>query len=101
ITAASQAPIGPSLYAGLAGVGWAAEHLRAQLSGLGTEDISEEVDETLGEHLKVSRWTDDYDLICGLVGLGVYARERLPEPAASAILERVIDHLAATAERHP
>src|SRR5262249_5555269 len=33
------------------------------------------------------------------VGLGVYALER--RPVAAAILERVIDHLAATAERCP
>jgi lantibiotic modifying enzyme len=101
ITATAQAPLDASLYAGLAGVGWAAEHLRQQFPEVGTEDINEEVDETLGEHLAVSPWTDDYDLISGLVGLGVYALERLAEPAAIAILERVIDHLAATAERRP
>jgi hypothetical protein len=101
ITAVAQAPLDASLYEGLAGVGWAAEHLRRQLPELETEDINAEVDEALGEHLKVSRWTDDYDLIGGLVGLGVYALERLPEPAAINILKRVLDHLAETAESVP
>src|SRR5262249_13671757 len=38
-------------------------------------------------------------LIEGLVGFGVYALERLPRPAATACLERVVDRLAETAER--
>jgi hypothetical protein len=101
ITAASQAPLQASLYAGLAGVGWAAENLRQQFPQIVAEEINEEVDEGLREHLDTPQWTGDYDLIFGLVGLGVYALERLPAPAAIAILEQVIDHLAATAERRP
>jgi hypothetical protein len=48
ITAASQAPLQASLYAGLAGVGWAAEHLRQQLLQIVAEEINEEVDEGCG-----------------------------------------------------
>jgi hypothetical protein len=52
-------------------------------------------------------WQDDYDLFNGLVGLGVYALERLASmpditrPLAVRILERVVDHLRATAEHKP
>jgi lantibiotic modifying enzyme len=100
-TAASQAPLPASLYTGLAGVGWAAEHLRQQLPPIVAEQINAEVDEALREHLNTPCWTGDYDLIFGLVGLGVYALERLSAPPARGILERVVAHLAATAERRP
>ena len=98
IAAASDGPTGASLYSGLAGVGWTAAHLHDRLAGLDAEDIAAEIDQTLRDHLNLSRWSDDYDLIQGLVGFGVHALERLPRPAATALLERVIDHLAGTAE---
>jgi hypothetical protein len=100
INAVSAQPMEASLYGGLTGVGWAAAHLRKLLPGLDQPDVNEEIDETLLEHLSQSPWRADYDLIGGLVGFGVYALERLPEPTAVACLERVIDHLAQTAERH-
>src|SRR5262249_5851933 len=40
----------------------------------------------------------EYDLISGLVGIGVYALEGLPRPSARACLEAVIDRLAELAE---
>ena len=43
-------------------------------------------------------WTGDYDLVNGLVGYAVYAFQRLPNRSAIACLERVINHLADTAE---
>jgi hypothetical protein len=97
----AETPLTPSLYGGLTGLGWVAEQLRQQFPLLATEEINEEVDEVLLEHLQTPRWTADYDLVEGLVGLGVYALERLPRPTAVACLERVIDHLAATAEHSP
>src|SRR5262249_39549787 len=66
-----------------------------------------QIDEALLSHLDRSPWPDDYDLVNGLVGFGVYALERLSpgadadRPAAVACLERVIEHLAQTAERRP
>jgi hypothetical protein len=91
-------PSAASLYSGLAGVGWATAHLQGRLPGLDGEDDLEEMDDVLLEHLDQSPWDGDYDLINGLVGFGVYALERLPRPRAVACLERVIDHLAVTAE---
>jgi lantibiotic modifying enzyme len=101
VTAASDGTAQASLYGGLAGVGWAAAHLEDRLPDLDTEDVTAEIDEALREHLSPSQWSADYDLINGLVGFGVYALERWPEPAAVASLERVIEHLARTAEHRP
>jgi hypothetical protein len=61
------------------------------------DDLAE-IDEALLDHLDQSPWRGDYDLIEGLVGIGVYALERLPRPAAAACLERVVDRLAETCE---
>jgi hypothetical protein len=94
-------PTSASLYSGLTGVGWALAHLRGRRPGLDGEEDAAEIDEALLEHLDRSPWPDDYDLISGLVGLGVYALERLPRPAAVTCLERVLDRLAETAEHRP
>jgi lantibiotic biosynthesis protein len=94
-------PTSASLYAGLTGAGWAIAHLQGRIPGLDGEQDLAEIDEVLLNHLDQSPWGDDYDLISGLVGFGVYALERLPRPAAAACLERVVDRLAETAERRP
>jgi lantibiotic modifying enzyme len=104
----AEKPMLPSLYSGLIGVGWAMAHLEGRLSGLDAEDDVAEIDEVLWQHLEQSPWPDDYDLISGLVGFGVYALERLAKNPVSeresgsttavACLERVIDRLAETAE---
>jgi lantibiotic modifying enzyme len=96
--AVADKPTAASLYGGLAGVGWALAHLRGRLPGLDAEDDLADMDEVLLDHLGQSPWRDDYDLISGLVGFGVYALERLPGPLAAACLGRVLDRLAETAE---
>ncbi|MGI9164847.1 MAG: lanthionine synthetase C family protein [Pyrinomonadaceae bacterium] len=101
IEAVSKEQIGPSLYGGFTGVAWAAAHLQEQLLDTVDDDVNGEIDEVLKDYLQQSSWSDDYDLIVGLVGFGVYALERLPRPAAVKCLERVIHHLDQTAERKP
>ncbi len=93
-----EAPGSASLYGGLAGVGWALAHLQQRLPGLDSEDDLAEIDEALLEHLDQSPWPETYDLIDGLVGLGVYALQRGTGAGATACLKRVIDRLAETAE---
>jgi len=93
-------PMPPSLYGGFTGVAWAVEHLSAQLLDTGDDDPNEAIDALLGEYLKRSPWIDDYDLIIGLVGFGVYALERLPRASAHQCLERIVDRLDETAERN-
>ncbi len=90
-----------SLYAGFSGVAWAGEHLGSFLFEPGGDDPNEDVDETLHALLSQGQWGGDYDLIRGLVGLGVYALERLPNPVAAETLERIVAHLANSAERRP
>jgi lantibiotic biosynthesis protein len=95
----TEEPLGPSFYVGFTGVAWAIAHLREQLFEADDEDPNEEVDQALQEYL--SRWKGDYDLVNGLVGIGVYALKRLPRPAARDILESVVTLLSETAEYGP
>jgi hypothetical protein len=101
LAAVADNPTVASLYSGLSGVGWTLAHLGERLPGLDGEEDLAQIDDVLLGHLDRSPWPDDYDLINGLVGLGVYALERLPRPAAVACLQCVIDHLAQTAEHRP
>jgi hypothetical protein len=94
-------PMPPSLHSGLAGIGWAASHLSARLNRPDLEATLAEIDEAVREHLAQPVWQEDYPLGGGLVGLGVYALERLPAPVALDGLERVVGHLLATAEHQP
>ena len=92
--------VGSALYGGSSGVGWAVEHLRSQLQDVDSQ-TNDSVDEEVLAWLSGDIWDGHYDLISGLVGVGVYAVERLPEPGGAAVLERVIDHLAKSAEIQP
>lgn len=87
---------GHSLYGGLPGLAWCVEHLRKHVFPPQDEDPNEEADAMILELLEGPAWTGDFDLIGGLVGLGVYGLERLPE-AGLSILLRVLDHLEAQA----
>jgi lantibiotic modifying enzyme len=98
--AVASRPMMMGLHAGVSGVAWAVEHLH----GGGAEeegDALEDVDTALAQRLAVSPWTAPQDLITGLVGLGVYALERLPRPDARRCLECVVARLAESAEPCP
>lgn len=79
-----------ALFGGAAGAGWVVAHAAEDADALLAT-----IDEALVAVLRVEPWTRDYDLISGLVGLGVYFLER--GPAGREGLERVVDHLARTA----
>jgi hypothetical protein len=81
-----------SLYGGFTGVAWAIAHLRGRLLSPG-ELETEAIDQTLEKYVSRRGWRLDYDLIVGLVGLGVYALELLPSGSATSCLEGVIDRL--------
>jgi lantibiotic biosynthesis protein len=96
----AETPLPANLYTGFAGVAWTMEHLRGRLfeEDGDEEDPVQEIDEALLTPLQRSPWTGDYDLITGLVGLGVYGLERLPRPTAATLLGSVVDRLAETAD---
>jgi len=87
----------PSLYFGFSGISWVAAHLGGRLFEE-SEDNGLEVDEALLGALASPAWSGKYDLFDGLVGIGVYALERLPRTSGERLLERVITRLAAQAE---
>ncbi len=102
ITATGEVPIQPSLYGGFSGVAWTVEHLQGRLyEDEEGEDSGLEVAEALVDHLGLTPWQGQYDLISGLVGFGVYALERARRPGGEEALRRTVVRLAETAERGP
>lgn len=97
----------PGLYSGFSGIAWVVEHLQTRLFEPDPEgdDPNREIDEALLAYLDTLTDTlaelNEYDLINGFTGLGVYARERLSQPSGAVLLERVVDHLATQAETGP
>ncbi|AFE10376.1 subtilin biosynthesis protein spaC [Corallococcus coralloides DSM 2259] len=94
----------PALHGGFVQVAWVMHHLGAHLlpDQLGAEeDPLEDVEAALEEALGVEHWVQHYDLIAGLVGLGVFALERLPGARARRCLERIVHHLLDVSELGP
>lgn len=90
----------PGLFNGLAGLGFAVEHV-ARLGGraLGRrEDPCGEIDTLLESYVLDRSNLADPQLVLGLAGLGVYWLERLPRRAARRGLAGVVRRLAAEAE---
>jgi lantibiotic modifying enzyme len=99
VEAVASRPMDASFYGGFTGVAWATAHIRKQFGEADVDDPTEAIDRFLRDYLDRSTCRDGYDLISGLVGLGVYAIERLPHATGEELLERVIGRLAETAER--
>lgn len=88
----------PGLYFGFSGTSWVATHLAGRLFEE-TQDNCLEIDEVLLATLADPLWNRRYELLSGVVGMGVYARERLPRPSAVRLIEAVVGRLEACAER--
>lgn len=78
-----------SLFSGFTGVAWAIEHLR----GARDPAANDEIDEVLREHVERAPWRGHYDLVSGLVGIGVFARERRRSGARASCAGAVLDRL--------
>jgi lantibiotic modifying enzyme len=89
----------PFFFSGFTGIAWANAHLERRLLDSDGENGNEAIDEVLKEHLNLSPWRGEYDLVSGLVGYGVYALEQLPRQTAVDCLELIIDRLDEIAER--
>ena len=88
--------LSPGLHTGLAGLAWTAEHVRGLC--IADDDVNEDVDAGLLEHVRSFRPDDQWDLHSGLIGIGVYCLER-STAVASAALALVIDRVLAVARR--
>jgi lantibiotic biosynthesis protein len=90
VSALAEKPMPPGLHGGFCGIAWTVEHL---LGGEEGEDLNSGIDEALARALDAEEWSGHYDLISGLVGIGVYFLERVHHPAATACLARIVTHL--------
>jgi lantibiotic modifying enzyme len=97
VGALSTQPMTASLYGGFTGIAWAVQHLDT-LFGNSSDDVGCDIDLALEAYLGRSPWPHDYDLISGLVGLGVYCLERANSPLAGRCLELIVDRLSELAE---
>lgn len=102
ITATENVVTRPGLYDGLSGVAWLLEHLTGRLiepPTPGGPDPGAEVAAVLSSYLKRTPWNQDYDLIRGLVGVGVWAIERLPRSGSIESIKSVVQRLDELAVR--
>lgn len=97
VAALAGQPMGVSLYGGFTGVAWAVQHLHGLLTGTAA-DLCSEIDLALEGYLSRSPWREDYDLINGLVGIGIYCLERVNSPTAVRCMELIVERLAELAE---
>jgi len=97
IEGASQRKMHMGLHGGLTNLGWVLEHVVG--SEPGPDDVNLQLDEALISTLRSKDWQGSYDLISGLVGIGMYAQERLHHPSAQRLLTHVLDRLESMAEK--
>lgn len=92
----------PSLYVGIVGPAWVLAHLtRIGVARQFASDWTpalDDLDEQFAQYVAHRGWGSNYDLVKGLIGIGVYALERFPEPRAAQSLDAVLEHLADLAE---
>ncbi len=90
------------LYSGVCNLAWTVAHLqRVGMYVPGDDDQFGDVDAILSEELANPWPLGKYDLISGLVGIGVYLMEREHSPDAQSMLEHVIARLEETSEETP
>ena len=106
-------PMTASLYGGYTGVAWVVEHLNQRFFGDDgdgeadvhdqageADDMQETIDQAVYQVLQTASELDEFDLISGSVGQGVYGLERFPHPAALPCLQAVVGSLQTRAV-HP
>jgi lantibiotic modifying enzyme len=91
--AVADRPMLPGLHEGFTGIAWAAQHVLGDC-----DDVVADVDSAVLELTSRAPWRGRYDLVSGLIGLGVYALERRPRGASEAILDSIVDRLDELAE---
>ncbi len=100
IRALEEIPMRQDLYGGFTGVAWSVEHLRNRLLAAdSSEDPNEAIEQSLMTYIQHSTEVESYDLIGGLVGLGVFGLARFPRPSAVELLGAVVTRLLDLVER--
>ncbi len=89
----------PWLARGFTGVAFAIAHLGDLVET--DEDTLPDLDAAIGNVVDRDPWPFHWELMVGLIGLGVYGLERRAAAAGRAIVERAAGHLASIAERSP
>jgi lantibiotic modifying enzyme len=92
ITGACRQSLAPGLYSGFTGVAWTLAHL-SDADDRADDNQFTIIDDSLAAFLEQRADAYEYELINGLVGLGVYTVERLPSPTAQALLAQIIDRM--------
>lgn len=95
VEAVAEQRMSAGLMQGFPGVAWAIEHLG---QNPGPDDANAVIDDALLAMLENARWNGLYDVVSGLVGIGVYALERLPAASAEKCLELVVARLVESSE---
>jgi lantibiotic modifying enzyme len=90
--------LSPSLFSGFTGVAWTFEHVRGVEETHDDDGTLVPVDEALCAYIQRSPSPSGFDLIDGLVGIGVYALERLPSELARRCAQGVVHRLEDLAE---
>ena len=93
----ADSPTGPTLLEGFVGVAWVAQHLRETL-GQDAEDLNASIDDALLPWLAGLPVEQPFELLYGVVGVGVYALDRLPVASGARCLDKVLDWLERTAQ---
>lgn len=84
------------LYGGALGVAWATDRVAGPWTG--EDDPYDEIDDALPSHL--AAWNkEEFDLVSGVTGVGVYTLGRLPRPRAIRNLETIAQKLSELATR--
>ncbi len=95
----ARTPMEAGLFSGFTGIAWTVQHAGAVLGRSAvTDDPLETIDQALLQALAAEVWPRHFDLMSGLVGLGVYVLERMPREAARESLIRIVRTLEARAE---
>jgi len=90
--------MGASLCEGFTGIAWAHAHLHQALSHARDRGELKELDEALLALLRDWPSPDQFELLYGMVGIGVYALERLPRPRARTMLRLIVERLEESAQ---
>jgi lantibiotic biosynthesis protein len=98
LDAVENAPMPTSLFTGLSGVCWLTDHARKSGVGEIPDDLLDRIDLLLIKSLNPAKWGGHYDLISGLVGMGIYALHRLPRKSAQRHLWQIVHKLDSWSE---